>query len=104
MRRLSVKSLFLAAALAVVAVPAVAQTLVLKGPTGQTVTLSKADIAALPHVGFTFDAHGQKHAYEGVLLIDLLARVGTPTGKALGGKALADAVRTTSADGYQVEA
>ena len=29
-------------------------------------------------------------------------RVGAPTGKALGGKALANAVRTTSTDGYQV--
>jgi hypothetical protein len=96
------RSLILAAALAALALPAAAQTLSLKGPTGQSMTLSSADIAALPHVGFTFDAHGQKHAYEGVLVIDLLAKVGAPTGKALGGKALADAVRATAADGYQV--
>jgi len=89
-------------ALALVATPAAAQTITLKGPTGQTATLTAKDVAALPHVGFTFDAHGQKHAYEGVLLIDLLAKVGTPTGKDLGGKALADAVRVTAADGYQV--
>ena len=54
------RSLILAAALAALALPAAAQTLSLKGPTGQSMTLSKADIAALPHVGFTFDAHGQK--------------------------------------------
>ena len=92
----------LAALLATLALPAAAQTLALKGPGGQTLTLSRADLSAMPHVGFTFSAHGQLHAYEGVPLIDLLARVGAPTGKALGGKALAQAVRTTSADGYQV--
>ncbi|MBI1198404.1 MAG: molybdopterin-binding oxidoreductase [Phenylobacterium sp.] len=96
------KSLALALALAACAPAAVAQTLALKGPTGQTLALSAAELAAMPHVGFTFDAHGRKHAYEGVPLIDLLARVGTPTGKALGGKALADAVRVTASDGYQV--
>ncbi len=92
----------IAAALAALASPAAAQTLALKGPTGQTMNISTADLAAMPHVGFTFDAHGQRHAYEGVPLIDLLAKVGAPTGKALGGKALAHAVRTTSSDGYQV--
>ena len=96
------KALMLAAALAAFALPAAAQSLTLKGPTGQTLEISRTDLAAMRHVGFTFDALGQKHAYRGVLLIDLLARVGTPTGKALGGKALAHAVRTTSSDGYQV--
>jgi hypothetical protein len=102
MRISRMRLLMLAVAAVALAAPAMAQTLSLKGPTGQTASLSQADLAALPHVGFTFDAHGQKHAYEGVLLLDLLARVGTPTGKALGGKALALAVRVTAADGYQV--
>ncbi len=102
MRTLTLRALKLAVVIAAIAFPASAQTLVLKGPTGQTVTVSKTELAALPHVGFTFDAHGQKHVYEGVPLLDLLAKVGTPTSKALGGKALAMAVRTTSADGYQV--
>ena len=96
------KALILTAALVAFALPAAAQSLTLRGPAGQTMAISMAELAALPHVGFTFDVHGQKHAYEGVLLIDLLAKVGTPTGKSLGGKALAHAVRTTSADGYQV--
>ncbi len=95
------RTLLLAAALAAIALPAAGQTLALKGPTGQTLSVSRAELAAMPHVAFTFDAHGEKHAYEGVLLIDLLAKVGTPTGKALGGKALANAVRATAADGYQ---
>lgn len=102
MRNSSLRSLILAAGLAALALPASAQTLALKGPRGQTLSLSRNDLAGLPHVGFTFDAHGQKHAYEGVPLLDLLAKVGAPTGKALGGKALANAVRVTAADGYQV--
>jgi hypothetical protein len=97
------RSLFLAAALAALALPAAGQTLALTGPTGQTLSVSKGrnwrPCRTWPS---TFDAHGEKHAYEGVLLIDLLAKVGTPTGKALGGKALANAVRATAADGYQV--
>lgn len=96
------KAFVLAAALASVALPCAAQSLILKGPAGQTMAVSRAELAALPHVGFAFDAHGQRHAYEGVLLFELLAKVGTPTGKSLGGKALAHAVRATSADGYQV--
>jgi len=102
MKALVSATLPIAILMAALAGAADAQTLTLKGPAGETAILSRADIAAMPHVGFVFDAHGQKHAYEGVPLIDLLAKVGAPTGKALGGKALADAVRATAADGYQV--
>jgi hypothetical protein len=94
--------LIAAAVLVLAASPAAAQSLSLKGPDGQTATMRAADLAALPRVKFTFDAHGQKHDYEGPLLIDVLAKVGAPTGKALGGKALADVVLVTAADGYQV--
>ena len=96
------RTVMFAAVLALVASPALAQTLRLIGPRGQAVTLTAADLASLPSVKFTFDAHGQKHDYEGPLLIDLLAKVGAPTGKALGGKALAHVVLVTSADGYRV--
>src|SRR5665213_2794544 len=94
--------LILTLLLALAATPVFAQTLKLTGPAGQTATLSAADLAKMPQVRFTFDAHGQKHDYEGPLLIDLLAKVGAPTGKALGGAALADVVLVTAADGYQV--
>ncbi len=97
------KSLALALVLAALAAPAAtAQTLALKGPAGQTVTLTAADVAALPRVGLTFDAHGRKHAYEGPLLIDVLAKAGVPTGKALRGPALAHAVIVRASDGYAV--
>lgn len=91
----------LAAVLAGLALPAAAQGLTVTGPSGAA-TLSAADVAALPRVSFLFDAHGQKHTYEGPLLIDVLAKVGAPTGKALRGPALAHAVVVRASDGYIV--
>ena len=97
------KSLALIAGLLVLAAgPAFAQSVAVKGPTGQTVTLTEADLAAMPRVKFTFSAHGETHEYEGPLLIDILAKAGAPTGKALGGAALADVVLVSAADGYKV--
>lgn len=46
--------------------------------------------------------HGQTHVYEGPLLIDVLAKVGAPTGKSLRGRALAQAVLVEASDGYVV--
>ncbi|PZQ51731.1 MAG: molybdopterin-binding oxidoreductase [Phenylobacterium zucineum] len=94
------RSILLTLALAACVSPAAA--LELKGPTGQTATVSAADLADLPRVSFTFDAHGQKATYEGPLLIDVLAKVGAPTGKALRGPALANAVIVKASDGYTV--
>jgi hypothetical protein len=96
------KAFALSAVLALAAAPAVAQTLALKGLAGQAAVVTEADLAKLPRVKFTFDAHGQKHDYEGPLLIDLLAKVGAPTGTALGGREMADVVLVTTTDGYQV--
>lgn len=96
------RPLILSALAALLAGPVAAQGLALKGPAGQAVTLTAADVAALPRVSFVFDAHGQKHTYEGPLLIDVLARAGAPTGKALRGPALAHAVVVRASDGYAV--
>lgn len=95
------RPLLLALAVAVGAPPAFGQTLSVKGPSGP-VALTAADVAALPRVSLSFDAHGQKHTYEGPLLIDVLAKAGAPTGKALHGAALANAVVVRASDGYAV--
>jgi len=92
----------LAACFALLATPALAQRVALSGPSGQTATITAADLAAMPRVKVTFDAHGEKHEYEGPLLIDVLAKVGAPTGKALRGAALADVVLVKAGDGYLV--
>ena len=96
------KALALAVVLSGLATGALAQSIILKGPTGQTATVSATDLAALPRVSFSFDAHGEKHVYEGPLLIDVLAKVGAPTGKAIHGPEMADVVLVTAQDGYQV--
>lgn len=88
--------------MALLASPAAAQTLSLTGPEGQSVTLSAADIAALPRQTVTFAGHGESHVYEGPLLIDVLAKAGAPTGKALRGAALANVVLVEAGDGYKV--
>ena len=66
--------------------PGFAQTVRLKGAAGQTASQLAADLAALPRVKFSFDAHGATHDYEGALLADLLAEVAAPAGKALSAK------------------
>lgn len=96
------KTLLLAVCLAGLSTTAFAQSLVLKGPAGQTATLTAAELKGLPRTSFTFDAHGEKHVYEGPLLIDVLAKVGTPTGKAIHGPEMADVVLVKAQDGYQV--
>jgi hypothetical protein len=97
-----VKTLLFALCLAGLTTAASAQEIVLKGPAGQTATLTAAELAALPRVSFSFDSHGEKHVYEGPLLIDVLARVGAPTGKAIRGPEMADVVLVKASDGYQV--
>lgn len=96
------KTLVLALCFAGFATGAFAQTLALKGPSGQAASLTAADVASLPRVSIAFDAHGEKHVYEGPLLIDVLAKVGTPTGKAIHGPEMADVVLVKAQDGYQV--
>ena len=96
------KAFVIAVVLASLSTAAFAQSITLKGPTSQTATITAVDLASLPRVSFSFDAHGEKHVYEGPLLIDVLAKVGTPTGEAIHGPEMADVVLVTAQDGYQV--
>jgi DMSO/TMAO reductase YedYZ molybdopterin-dependent catalytic subunit len=82
--------------------PAPAQDLTVAGLSGQAVTLTPADIAALPHVTLTLSVEGKTHTYEGVPVTDILARVGAPEGKALKGADLADVILVTAKDSYTV--
>lgn len=96
------KILTLTVLLASLATQGLAQTLVLKGPAGQTATVGAADLASLPRVKVALAGHGETHLYEGPLLIDVLARVGAPTGKAIHGPTMADVVLVRAEDGYEV--
>jgi hypothetical protein len=91
----------LIAAVVLAAGPALAQSVTLKGPDGQ-MEMSAAQVAALPRVKVAVDAHGQKHTYEGPQLIDVVAKVGAPTGKDLRGVGMSNAIIVKGADGYQV--
>ncbi len=92
-----------AAALALAAAsPAIAQSVAVTGPDGQTASLSAADLAAMPHVTLTVKQHDQTHVFEGPALSAILGRVGAAQGPALKGAELATVVRVSAADGYQV--
>lgn len=101
MRNLGWGVVLLVASLAV-APAALAQSLSLVGPDGQTAQLDAAALAALPHVTVTVKQHGETHSFQGVPLGDLVARVGAATGKQVHGAELATVIRVTAADGYQV--
>jgi DMSO/TMAO reductase YedYZ molybdopterin-dependent catalytic subunit len=101
-RKLRLRLILPAVLAAVAASPAWAQNLAVTGLSGQTATLTPADIAALAHVTLTLSVEGKTHTYEGVPLTDILARVGAPEGKALKGTDLADVVLVTAKDNYAV--
>ena len=87
---------------ALLAPPALAQSVALKGPDGRTAILSAADLAAMPHVSLTLNQHGKVLTYEGVALGDIVARVGAASGKAIHGPEMATVIKVSARDGYQV--
>jgi hypothetical protein len=68
----------------------------------QTVALTQEDVRALPHSALTaFDPHlKESHVYSGVLVRDLLAKVGAPLGEKLRGPAMRTVVVFRAKDGY----
>jgi hypothetical protein len=66
-------------------------------------TISLDALRALPHQTVTVhNPHtNADETYSGVLLIDLLTKVGAPTGKDVHGKALSEYVVATGSDGYK---
>src|SRR5690348_129169 len=77
-----------------------AATVRIDGP--HPLTVSAADLAAMPRTTVTASAHDHDATYEGVSIRELLTRVGVPAGEALRGRELAQAVVITGADGYRV--
>lgn len=82
-----------------------AQNLTIAGDVAKPLTLTKADLAAMPRTSVTIKAEGEEGAeskYEGVLLYDILKQAGAPLDKQLMGKALATYLLAEAHDGYQV--
>jgi len=75
-------------------------TVRITGP--RALTVSAADLVAMPRTRVTALAHDQQTTYEGVSMRELLTRAGVPAGEALRGKELATAILVSGADGYRV--
>lgn len=75
---------------------------VLAGLSGARVTIASADLAAGPRTTVRAQVHGQTHAFEGVALTTLLARIGAPAGQSLRGEAFRQVVLVSARDGYKV--
>jgi DMSO/TMAO reductase YedYZ molybdopterin-dependent catalytic subunit len=79
-----------------------AATLAIGGDVPHPLTLSEADLQAMPRMTVTFTDHGVTTTYEGVRVSELLTRAGVPLGADLRGPALATYVLASAKDGYQV--
>jgi hypothetical protein len=105
MRKNIVMSHFLCVvSLAAIALAAAAQdTLQLRAPSHDPVSLKAADFKALPHITVTIhNPHtNADESYSGVRLAELFAKMSAPLGSELHGKALSGYVIATGADNYR---
>ena len=76
-------------------------TLVISGDVAKSMTLTPADMKALPRKSVSIDEDGRNVTYEGVLVSELLKRAGAASGPELRGPAVAAYVVATGNDGYQ---
>jgi hypothetical protein len=85
------------------AAPAKADVLTITAGPGQRGVFTLDTFRGLPHQTVTvFNPHtNANETYSGVPLMDLLAKLGVPHGKDLHGKALANYIVATGADGYK---
>jgi DMSO/TMAO reductase YedYZ molybdopterin-dependent catalytic subunit len=91
-----------AGAIAAAAGQAPAATLSVTGDVTAPLTLTAADLAAMPRSQLEVQEGAKTQRYDGVLVADLLAKAGVPVGKSLHGKALARAVLASASDDYHV--
>jgi hypothetical protein len=112
-RRLICRSLSVVAAMvfaggafageAAVATHSASFTLQYISPGKTSMPIDASVLGKLPRTTVQAGAHGAAPtAWEGVKLIDVLRAEGAPTDAALRGNALADVVRVTATDGYQI--
>ena len=78
-------------------------TLTITGGLPAAFTLKAEDLAGMPRQTVTVsEEDGTKITYEGVLLREILAKAGAPSGKQLRGKSLTSYVIAKAHDGYEV--
>lgn len=100
------RRLLLLCAVLVLAAPVQAQqaapSIAVTGAVAQPLTLTAADLAAMPRQTATTTNNGIATAYEGVWLSDVLKKAGVPFGAGMRGVALSTYVLAAASDGYQV--
>jgi hypothetical protein len=79
-----------------------AQTLQVVGTGGKTITLSAAQITALPHVKASVQDHGTTSEFDGIPLAEVLAAAGVKLGDSMRGPRMTEAVLMEAADNYKV--
>lgn len=77
-------------------------TLTVGGDVPHPLSLTTADIKAMPRTTVTVSEEGRDVKYEGVLVGELLKRAEAPVGRDLTGQAVASYVLCKAKDGYQV--
>ena len=84
------------------AIAAPTKTLVVAGDVAKPLTLTPADLKALPRTRVEVKEDTRAIVYEGVLVGELLKRAGAPAGGDMRGNAMASYVLASANDGYQV--
>lgn len=87
--------------LASVALCQVPAMLVVQGVDGKSVTLSASDLSKLPQQTVKITDHGTPATFEGVLLVDVLAKVAMPTGEKFHSTAASYYLLVEARDGYR---
>jgi hypothetical protein len=78
-----------------------AATISVTGAVAQPLTLTAADLGALPRATASISGNGMTTTYEGVWVSDVLKKAGVPIGS-LRGASLSTYVIASASDGYQV--
>ena len=82
--------------------PRAPTALAVTGDVATPLTLSAADLKALPRTKVEVKDEGRIVTYEGVLVGEMLKKAGVPLGADLRGNAVATYVKASATDGYQV--
>src|SRR6185295_4354565 len=72
------------------------------GDVPHAISLTAADLKAMPRTTVTVKEEGREIKYDGVLVGEVLKRAGAPLGRDMTGQAVASYVLASAKDGYQV--
>lgn len=78
------------------------RSITVQGIDGNSVAITLDDLSKLPPHTVKAEEHSNPVVFEGVLVTDVISRVGVPTGEKLGGKFLSQYLLVEAADGYRV--